>query len=521
MDSRNTNDAMLEVALQGVTQTAHRVEVQLNGKRVGEVLFNGQDAGISRLSISQPALMEGANVVRLVPVGGMNDVSLVDYLRMTYWHTFVADNDVLRFNGSPRQVISIDGFTNNAIRVFDVTNLDDPQELLGNIRPGKSGYTVTLSVQGSGLRTLVATTNDRAMHAAGITLDQQSSWRKPTNGANLVIFTRREFMMGLEPLVALRQSQGYKVAVGDINDVYDEFSYGVKSSRAIKDFLAYARGNWKIAPSFVLLAGDASFDAKNYLGFGANDLVPTRLIDTQLLETASDDWLADLDGDGIAEMSVGRLPIRSLLEAVKIVAKIVAYDHISRPGGALLVADEGLDGVDFEAQTAEVRAVIPSNERVEQINRGELDAITAKDRLMEAISREQRVVNYAGHGNVDTWRAGLLTVEDVSGLSNSERWPVFIMMTCLNGYFHDAQLDSLAESLVRIDKVGAVAVWASSGMIPPSDQGLMNLEMFKKLYDTNASWTLGEAILRAKTKAQNKDARLTWVLLGDPTTRVQ
>jgi len=307
----------------------------------------------------------------------------------------------------------------------------------------------------------------------------------------------------------------------DIEDVYDEFSFGNKSSRAIRDFLAYAGNNWKVAPAFVLLAGDASFDAKNYLGFGANDLVPTRLIDTQLMETASDDWLADFNGDGVAEIAVGRLPIRSAREAATVVAKITEYDHGTRPEGVLLVADDDLDGVSFETTTAEVRGLVSPGERIEQINRCELDSIAARSLLMDAINRGQRVVNYEGHGNVDTWRGGLLTVEDVSGLTNTERLPLFLMMTCLNGFFHDAQMDSLAESLIRMDKGGAVAVWASSGMTPPGDQALMNLEMFRKLYDKNYSWTLGEAVLRAKAAGRNKDARLTWVLFGDPTTRVR
>jgi hypothetical protein len=521
VDTASTNGAMLEVALQGVTLPGHRVEVQINGTRAGEVAFNGQDEGIARLSIAQSLLKEGANIVRLVPLGGPADVSLVDYLRVTYWHTFVADNNQLRFNASSKQVVSIDGFTSSAIRVLDVTNPNAPQEMLGAIRPGKSGYSVTLSVQGSGLRTLLALTNDTAQRAANITLDQPSSWRQSNNAANLVIFTRREFMMALEPLKTLRQSQGYKVAVVDIEDVYDEFSYGNKTPQAIKDFLAYARGNWKTPPSFVILAGDASFDAKNYLGFGANDLVPTRLIDTQLMETASDDWLADLNGDGLAEMSVGRLPIRSQREAAGIVAKIVGYDRGSRSEGVLLVADDSLDGLDFEASTAELRSVIPADQRVEQINRGGLDPATAKMRLLDAINRGQKIINYDGHGNVDAWRGGLLTAEDANGLSNGDSLSLFVMMTCLNGYFHDAQLDSLAESLLRAEKGGAVAVWASSGMTLPSDQGVMDMEMFRRLFDANGSRTLGEAALQAKAKGLNKDARLTWILFGDPTTRIR
>ena len=521
VDAASTNGGMLEVALQGVTMTGHRVEVQINGARAGEVDFNGQNEGVSRLPIAQSLLKEGANIVRLVPFGGPSDISLVDYLRLTYWHTFVADNDQLRFNGSPKQVVTIDGFTNPAIRVVDVTDSNAPLEILGAIRRGKSGYSVTISVPGSGLRTLVAMTDNTARRVANITLDQPSTWRQASNGANLVIFTRREFMLALEPLRALRQSQGYKVAVVDIEDVYDEFSYGNKTPQAIKGFLAYARGNWKIAPRFVILAGDASYDSKNYLGFGANDLVPTGLIDTQLMETASDDSLADFDGDGLADMAVGRLPIRSARDAAAIVTKIVGYDRGSRSEGVLLVADDGLDGVDFEANSAELRSLIPADQRVEEINRGGLDPATAKSRLLDAINRGHRVVNYDGHGNLDSWRGGLLTTEDVNGLSNGDHLSLFVMMTCLNGYFFDAQFDSLAESLLRADKVGAVAVWASSGMTPQGDQGVMDIEMFKRLFDTNNQLTLGEIALRAKAQGINTDARLSWVLFGDPTTRLR
>ena len=41
------------------------------------------------------------------------------------------------------------------------------------------------------------------------------------------------------------------------------------------------------------------------------DLVPAKSIDTAVAETASDDWFADFDGDGVSEMAVGRLPART------------------------------------------------------------------------------------------------------------------------------------------------------------------------------------------------------------------
>ncbi|HXI93198.1 MAG TPA: C25 family cysteine peptidase, partial [Blastocatellia bacterium] len=149
------------------------------------------------------------------------------------------------------------------------------------------------------------------------------------------------------------------------------------------------------------------------------------------------------------------------------------------------------------------------------------DPLTARNRLLDAINRGQRAINYAGHGNVDSWRGGLFSSQDVNSLTNRGSLSVFIMMTCLNGYFHHAQIDSLAELLMKAENAGAVAVWASSGVTFPSDQGVMSIEMFRSLFDAKSSWTMGEMTQRARSAALNKDVRLTWILLGDPTTRIK
>ena len=72
---------------------------------------------------------------------------------------------------------------------------------------------------------------------------------------------------------------------------------------------------WKTKPRWVLLVGDASIDPRNYLGIGAFDFVPTKLVATVYLKTACDDWLADVNGDGVADFAIGRIPVRTPDEA--------------------------------------------------------------------------------------------------------------------------------------------------------------------------------------------------------------
>jgi len=84
IDRSAAGAATIEVALQGVTTLPHKVWVYLNGVFAGEVSFTGQTEAISRLTVAQSLLTSGENHVRLVAQGGPSDISLVDYVRLSY-----------------------------------------------------------------------------------------------------------------------------------------------------------------------------------------------------------------------------------------------------------------------------------------------------------------------------------------------------------------------------------------------------------------------------------------------------
>ena len=514
--------AMLEVALQGVTLSPHRVKILLNGSEVGEAAFDGQSAYTAKLPVPQGLLREGENIVKLAAQGAEADTSLVDYIRVTYQHSFTADNNALRFTAASKQQVTIEGFTGNTIRVFDVTNADAVQEIIGVVKPQKNGFAVTVVVPGGDSRTLLAITNDQAQSALSVAPNSPSNWRQANQSADFVIITHRSLLASAKQLQAYRENQGFRGALVDIEDVYDEFSFGNKSPYAVRDFLAYAKTGWQRTPRFVLLMGDASFDPRNYLGRGDFDLVPTKLLDTQYMETASDDWFADFKASGFAEMSVGRLPVRGTDEATRMIAKIINYESASNSDGALIVSDSN-SGFNFEDAGDQLRALIPGNVKVEQIDRGQLGTAAAKKALLDSINRGQRVVNYFGHGSVENWRDNLLTSAEARGLTNGNRLPLFVVMSCLNGYFQDTALDSLAESLMKAERGGAIAVWASSGMTLPSGQLPLNQRLYKLIFDVNQSQgrLLGEVTLNAKSTISDGDIRQTWILFGDPMTRLR
>ena len=292
-DASVASQAQLEIALQGVTTNAHQVTVMLNGQAINTISFNGMLHQIAKLSIPESSLTEGDNQISFV-AGASGDVSLVDYVRITYAHTLIADGNSLFTTQTGNQPIKVTGFTSNQIRAIDVAG--QPVELEGTIDGDANNYSLTLS--GAKLRNLILFTPDQVLKPLSITANQPSSLCNASNGADFVIITTNDFAQSIQPLVALRKSQGYQISVVNAEDIYDEFSYGVHSPQAVKDFLNWTYTHWAHQPQYVLLAGSATLDPRNYSGLGNLDFVPTKLIDTSGMETASDDWLVDFNNDG-------------------------------------------------------------------------------------------------------------------------------------------------------------------------------------------------------------------------------
>ena len=523
LDKGSTDKARLEVALQGVTDVTHvapdhSVKVRLNGVEIGSIEFDGQARKVTAFYFPNQLLLEGSNIITLTAEGGEMDVSLIDHLRLTYAHRFRADGDALELGAGGGETITITGFSQPAVRVFDITAPNDAQEIIPRVEAQGSDFAITFRAIASGERRIAALVDHLARAPFSVAANRPSTLNRANNGAQFIIITHGGFAAAMEPLKRLRQGQGFSVSVVDVEDVYDEFSYGAHSPQALKDFLARAAAVWKKRPGWVMFAGDASFDPRDYLGLGASDFVPTKLVDTSKLEAASDDWFVDFDSDGLAEIAVGRLPVRTVGEADSVIEKIIDYAQSGRAEGALMVADRN-DGHDFEAASISVKGLLPAGVIAQEVFRGRMDDQAARQQILAAASRGPKVVNYLGHGSVGTWRGNLLTSSDAAALQNSEGPSLFVMMTCLNGFFHDPYGDSLAESLMKCERGGAVAAWASSALTTPGGQSAINRRLYQLLFA--GSLTLGEAAMRAKLATSDADIRRTWILFGDPMLKIK
>jgi hypothetical protein len=353
-----------------------------------------------------------------------------------------------------------------------------------------------------------------------LVVNAPSTLNASKNGADMVIITNKAFANAAATLKAARDAQGISTTIVDVQNVYDEFSYGAHGPEGIRAFLQRTKTSWAKAPHYVVLLGHASADPRNYLGLGSFDFVPTKLVPTAIVKTASDDWFADFNDTGLAAMAIGRIPVRTAAEADAVIGKIVRR---SLPQDAWakrveLVADRTTFGVSFDRETDQLAPLVPSTLTTHRISfQTSSDPTTA---VTNAFNNGALLINYVGHGSVEVWSSYILTSGAAEALTNGDKLPFVVTMNCLNGYFHDPYTESIAEALMKNAGGGAVGVWASSALTPPNEQLRVDRELLRQFFGAS-SQSVGDAVLKAKQVTTDPDVRRAWILFGDPSMKLK
>lgn len=505
----------IDVVLQGIpSEVDHNVAMTVNGEVVGQLLFSADDNVAASFSFPHSFLKEGPNSVGFQALGQSVDLSVIDYFHINYQRRLVLESDAIHFGWAGKEPMTIDS-QGLPVRIVEIG--DNADVASSNISPSNSHVSIQLSDEHQGA--MLALTADGALAPAWIKRDVGSTLHDESNAAELLIVSHPEFLPAAERLATARRLQGWTVRVVDVQDVYDEFGFGSKSVEGMRCAFSWAKRRWAQGPSHIILFGDASFDRRDFLGFGDRDRVPTMLIDSQYQKTASDDWFVDFDRDKRADLSIGRLPARTAEEAEALVNKLLAYDKVGDAQWkkrALILTDKGL-----AASHERLLKMIPESWQSESVLYDPASVESGRTTLLELLDKGVGLINFMGHGSVGIWAQGesLLDEKQAYKLANGERLPFVIAASCLNGFFQDLYVDSIAEQLTLAPNGGAIGTFAFSGMGMPWEHGLLSEKLIERL-STDRDVTLGDAIRESKNK-WGTAYRLNWIFLGDPSMRLK
>ncbi|PDW04382.1 C25 family cysteine peptidase [Candidatus Viridilinea mediisalina] len=358
----------------------------------------------------------------------------------------------------------------------------------------------------------------------------------------------------LEPLLALRTTQGLRVHAVSLEAIYEQWSNGAVDPEAIRSFVAQS-ATWPTPPQSIVLVGDGTSDPHDWSERGPNNLniLPPYLavVDPWLGEAACDTCYAriataDPRDDPLPAMAVGRLPVKSQAELEALVDKLIGYDQAPAEGrwrGTIaMIADDPDTAGDFAAEANRMAATFPTDMHVRRVfydptgTFGIASANEAHAKTMAAFNDGAALLVYTGHSHpwqwaitdVDSEFSWLLSLYEPDALTNHERLPVVLAMTCLSSAFaRPAISGTTVDERLLLARGGAVAVWGPTGMGVLYGHDRLQRGFF------DALWAVppGEATLGSLTLAGLQELHrsgsgiggplFTYVLLGDPLTRVR
>jgi hypothetical protein len=522
----------------------HHLLLTLNGTPIADRSWEGLGAHIVTATVPSGILQEGRNRLTLKApgdTGAQADALLIDWVDISYPQELILDGAALAFTGrAPGFTVRIPAKTaSRSLILWDVTDPAQPTAVTGyEVAGNRLSFASDNTVRRFLLTTPAGLKEPREIVAAAS--PDLHDW---PGGADMIIVTVPQFRQALEPLVEARRAAGLRVAVVDLQAVYDTFNDGRAGPEAIRSLVQYALAHWRPPrPRFLLLAGDASYDPRGHLSGSEADLVPTQLVDTAYTGwTASDVWYALPDEETEPAdsshleplLAVGRFPAQTSEQMETMVDKTLTYerDQLGAPWTrkALLLADN--DDPGFKALAQKFGNAVGSTMAPEILPLTG-DGSQTREELLRALHEGVGLLGYFGHGSMTLWaREKIFRVEDVAGLDNRSRLPIVFTVTCLSGLFNHPTTVSLGETLLRAGNGGAVAalVPSSAGSLP--EQRYLSEGLAESLADLHSQgaasgFTLGEAIQRAQAGVPNgstgaRQMGLTFNLLGDPALLIE
>lgn len=517
----------------------HKAKFWVNDSLIGQVYFAGRSGTTFSADIPATWLKNGNNLLRITSDTSSSQPNqfYLDWFEISYGRFLKARSDQLTFAASPPfggiLSFAVSGFSRPTISVYDLTL---GRQLQGGTVTGSpaSGYRMVFQDTCTSARTYLVAVDSAAVPISQLSRKAFRDIRSNAAGADYIVITHAAFLAQAQQLASYRQAfNGVRTAVIDVQDIYDEFNFGIMNAERLRNFLRYAYDFWPgTKPSYLLLFGDASWDFHHYLP----TTIKTNYVPAYGVP-AGDNWFVVFNADSsiVPSMFVGRLPVQSQTDAQAVVAKAVLHDSYTLGdwNKTLLYITAGDDISEQTSFNALCESSISTYvnpppiggtaARVYKTGPAVIDG-GYKQYLKDLVRQGLSLISYIGHSGGRIWG---VDIGPPSDLENTDgKLPFVSSVSCNVGAFAEPSNNVLAEDFVLAPNRGAIAVWASAALGYPY-QGAQLVDFFldgvqkDSLRDFGSLTTLARLRLWQQSPSFISQADLsTTPLLGDPLSRL-
>jgi len=370
---------------------------------------------------------------------------------------------------------------------------------------------------------------------------------------DLMIITSNTFLKEAQRLAVFRKEHDKLDAlVITVDQIYNEFSSGKPDLTALRD---YIRHEYKKDPNklkYVLLFGDATYDLRNKLQNQSqvqrNSWVPVYESRESLnpvytyssddyfgfMDDADGEWVESVAGDHRLQIGMGRLPVKTALEARIVVDKLINYESSKttyRPWRNTMrfVADDE-DGGIHQKHADELATMVQKNFLPGRIFLDAYPQITTEngqkvpavnEAIKRSISDGTLILNYTGHGGTSGWaEEQVLTVSEIQSAHGYNNLPLLITATCDFGRFDDPGLVSGGELIVLSPRGGAIGTLSTTRPVFSSTNFIINKAFYQSLITLGPKGRLGDILKLTKNTSLEGSSNRNFTLIGDPSMQL-
>ena len=411
---------------------------------------------------------------------------------------------------------------------FLIENLLSPNVIVYSIYGSKIENITSVEVSSSGENYSVKFAGDKNKVIKYIVINEESVLTPDislvpdqpdlkTGQAQYLIISHPSFINDLGALITERQKQ-FSVKVADVQAVYTEFNDGIFDPVAIRRYIDFAINN--LGTEHVLLVGGDSYDYLDYTGRASFSFIPTFYgkVHQYANFAPSDALIADIDGDDVQDVSIGRFPVRTSTELANIIEKTLIYPSVSL-NNAVFAADADDGSISFSNDSDMLIEQLPADWSVDRAYIEGSTVADAKTILIDSINSGRALTSFFGHSSFGIWTfSGLFNLTDAQNLTNFGLPTVVTQYGCWNTYFVDPALNTLGHKFLLSGLNGAAAVTGPTSLTDVRSDRAIGDILLRNLFDGKP---IGTAIMEAKQEIANSGQNMTdviigWNLLGDP-----
>jgi len=524
----------------GKYQNAHNVELKIEGQVLVQTTFFNYEVAHFKTDFSSALLGSTTEVSHSSTniTGNEKEKLAVSYLKFRYPRTYSLDNAsefkmIIPSGAGLKDYVKVTDFDNGNKNawIYDLTNHKKISMQIG------AGSFEAL-VPNSGVERTCVITSEAAVNSISSAVIKPVSGNSSffidyrtlamaKGGVDYLIVSGNSLMGPAEDYAAYRSSTGFVAMAIDAEQLYDQYSYGIrKHPSAIRSFALEAHLNWGTSIKNLLLLGKSvGMQSARNPSYEATNELPTWGV------LGADVGFTNGTNGSILEplIPTGRVAANVPGTATNYLNKVIEYEsatvapwmkNILHFGGGSNTSEQST----FKNYLSSYETIIEAPDfggNVHTFLKSSSDPlqINLSDSVTNLINSGVTMMCFFGHAygtNFDQ------SIDEPQNYSNTGRYSFVLANACLIGNIHTASTGSGSERFVLAESKGSIGFLGSSTLGVPPYLNLYSEKFYEHLSKDSYGKSVGELIKETIIDIQdtlnvlNRDLCMHMTLHGDP-----